>query len=90
MYLQDRVPNQNSIDYLADVLYNAFYCFEALLRNLDDVVCGLCSTVGMVYFGGGNAKTAAVSLGLEQCYSFNVNFVILSCTKMNIKDQRNI
>lgn len=54
---EDRVPNQNSIDYLADVLYNAFYCFEALtLRNLDDVVCGLCGTVGMVYFGDGNAK----------------------------------
>lgn len=66
MYLQDRVPNQNSIDYLADVLYNAFYCCEALtLRNLDDVVCGLCGTVGMVYFGDGNAKNCCSVSGVS-------------------------
>ena len=48
------------------MIYNAFYCFEALtLRNLDDVVCGLCGVVGKVYLGDGNAKNccsvAAVS-----------------------------
>ena len=66
MYLQDRVQNQNSIDYLADVLYNAFYCFKALtLRNLDDAVCGLCVTVGMVYFADGNAKNGCCVSGVS-------------------------
>ena len=75
MYLQDSVPNQNSIDYLADVLYNAFYCFEALtLRNLDDVVCGLCSTVGMVYFGDGNAKNCCSVSGVSTMLFFQCEF----------------
>ena len=38
-----------------------FYSFEALTRrNRDDVVCGLCDTVGEVYYGDGNSKNCCI------------------------------
>ena len=55
--IQDRVLRPNTIDYLCSVMYNAYYCFEALtVCNIDDVACGLCGVVGKVYLGDGNAK----------------------------------
>lgn len=39
------------------MLYNGFYCFEAITdRPLDDVICGICGTVGEFYLGDGNEK----------------------------------
>ena len=41
----------------ADVLYNGFYCFEAISeRNLDDAIGGICGVLGEVYLGDGNEK----------------------------------
>ena len=69
-FFQDHMPAHNTVDYLSDVLYDAFYCFEALsLRNLDDVVCGLCGIVGEVYFGDGNAKNCCSVAGVSETAS---------------------
>ena len=44
------MPNPNTVGYLGDVMYNAFYCFELLTRrDMDDVVCGLCGTIGTIW-----------------------------------------
>ena len=64
---KDRVPNPNTVDYLGDVMYNAFYCFGLLTRrNMDDVVCGLCGTIGTVCFGDGNAKNYCSVSGVSR------------------------
>lgn len=40
-----------------ELLYNGFYCFEAITeRSLDDVICGVCGVAGEVYCGDGNEK----------------------------------
>ena len=50
-------PSDNELKNLAKLLYNGFYCFEALTeRNLDDVICGICGVAGEVYLGDGNEK----------------------------------
>jgi len=42
---------------VTDLLYNGFYCFEALTeRNLDDTICGICGVVGEVYLSDGDEK----------------------------------
>ena len=47
----------STLEYLTDLLYNGFYCFEAIsTRNLDDGICGICGVVGEVYLGDGNEK----------------------------------
>jgi len=46
-----------TVEYVTDLLYNGFYCFEALTeRNLDDTICGICGVVGEVYLGDGIMK----------------------------------
>ena len=61
------MPNPNTIDYLGDVMFNAFYCFElSTRRDMDDVVCGLCGTIGIVYFGDGNAKNCCSVSGVNR------------------------
>lgn len=46
-----------STEYVTDLLYNGFYCFEAVTeRNLDETICGICGILGEVYFGDGNEK----------------------------------
>lgn len=50
-------PSDNELKNLAKLLYNGFYCFEALTeRNLYDVICGICGVAGEVYLGDGNEK----------------------------------
>lgn len=50
------------------MLYNAFFCFEAITeRNLDDVICGICGVVGELYLGDGNEKNCC-SIS-EICYT---------------------
>ena len=40
-----------------ELLYNGFYCFEAITeRLLDDIICGVCGVAGEVYCGDGNEK----------------------------------
>ena len=47
----------STLEYLTDLLYNGFYCFEAFsTRNLDDGISGICGVVGEVYLGDGNEK----------------------------------
>ncbi|KAJ7377549.1 high mobility group, partial [Desmophyllum pertusum] len=46
-----------SMEYITDLLYNGFYCFEALTeRNLDNTIYWKCGILGEVYFGDGNEK----------------------------------
>ena len=46
-----------SLDYVSDLLYNGFYCFEMLtVRSLDSQICGICGVLGEVYLGDGNQK----------------------------------
>ena len=42
---------------MTDLLYNGFYCFEAMTeRDLDQTICGICGVVGEIYLGDGNEK----------------------------------
>ena len=69
LFLQERTPSPNTVDYICDVLYNAFYSFEALTQsNMDDVVCGLCGTEGEVYYGDGNSKNSCTVKGVSKIY----------------------
>jgi hypothetical protein len=44
-------------DYMVDLLYNGFYCFEAVTeRDLDSGICSLCGIIGELYLGDGNEK----------------------------------
>ncbi|KAJ7385984.1 high mobility group [Desmophyllum pertusum] len=46
-----------ALDYITDLLYNGFYCFEILTdRSLDDQICGICGITGEIYLGDGNQK----------------------------------
>ena len=58
--------------YLNGLLYNGFYSFEIItVRSLDDVVCGVCGTIGQFYLGDGNKKN---------CCSLNGVCVLTSLT----------
>ncbi|KAL9960054.1 hypothetical protein ACROYT_G033453 [Oculina patagonica] len=55
-------PKREELIYLRDLLYNGFYCFEIMAeRNLDDVICGICGTIGVLYLGDGNQKNCCTS-----------------------------
>lgn len=44
-------------EYVIDLFYNGFYCFEVIMeRDLDGIICGICGIVGEIYFGDGNEK----------------------------------
>lgn len=46
-----------SREYITDLMYNGFYCFELLtVRSLDEQICGICGVLGEVYLGDGNQK----------------------------------
>ena len=46
-----------SREYITDLMYNGFYCFESLtVRCLDEQICGICGVLGEVYLGDGNQK----------------------------------
>ena len=56
------------------LLYNGYYCFEAMTeRDLDEVICGICGVIGEVYLGDGNEKNC--------CSNKNVRtyFVVWIC-----------
>ena len=62
--------------YITLLLYNGFYAFELMSeRSLDSVICGVCGTVGQVYYGDGNEKNCCnidkVSV-LHVCYYANL------------------
>ena len=55
--LFDQEPrSDNELKNLAKLLYNGFYCFEALTERNLDVICGICGVAGEVYLGDGNVK----------------------------------
>ena len=53
------VPSTEETTYIAELLYNGFYCYEMLVdRDLDAVVCGLCGVCPEVCLGDGNEKNS--------------------------------
>ncbi|XP_068748643.1 uncharacterized protein [Montipora capricornis] len=51
------IPSSATLEYVTDLLYNGFYCFEAMTeRDLDQTICGICGVVGEIYLGDGNEK----------------------------------
>ena len=42
---------------------------------MDDVVCGLCGTVGEVYYGDGNSKNCCTVKGVSKIYITNNYYV---------------
>ncbi|XP_068673208.1 HMG domain-containing protein 3-like [Montipora foliosa] len=59
-------PGGNELKNIANLLYNGFYCFEAITdRSLDYVICGICGTVGELYLGDGNEKIVAVLINYQ-------------------------
>ena len=82
-------PSDNELKNLAKLLYNGFYCFEALTeRNLDDVICGICGVAGHeVYLGDGNEKNCCsisevVFFFVLFCFCFVLflSTILLACT----------
>lgn len=56
LHVQD-IPPTSVLEYVTDLLYNGFYCFEAITeRDLDGTICGICGIVGEIYLGDGNEK----------------------------------
>ena len=54
--IQD-IPSSATLEYVTDLLYNGFYCFEAMTeRDLDQTICGICGVFGEIYLGDGNEK----------------------------------
>ena len=52
------------------MLYNGFYCFEAISeRNLDDAICGICGVLGEVHLGDRNEKNCC---SLEEVINNNI------------------
>ena len=46
-----------SLEYISDLLYNGFYCFEMLtVRSHDSQICGIRGILGEVYLGDGKQK----------------------------------
>lgn len=51
------IPPTSVLEYVTDLLYSGFYCFEAITeRDLDGTICGICGIVGEIYLGDGNEK----------------------------------
>lgn len=74
--LQDQ-PSNAELEYLKDLLYNGFYCFEAIAeRPLDSVICGICGIIGEVYLGDGNEKNCCSIAKVRFLFSN----VIYACT----------
>ena len=66
--------NDSEQKYITLLLYNGFYAFKLMSeRSLD--ICGVCGTVGQVYYGDGNEKNCCnidkVSV-LHVCYYANL------------------
>ena len=77
-------PSDNEFKNLAKLLYNGFYCFEALTeRNLDDVICRICGVAGEVYLGDGNEKNCcSISevVFFLFCFVLFLSTILLACT----------
>ena len=82
-------PSDNELKNLAKLLYNGFYCFEALTeRNLDDVICGICGVAGEVYLGDGNEKNCCSISEVVFfcfvlflfCFVLFLSTILLACT----------
>ena len=74
-----RHPAESELKNLANLLYNGFYCFEAITdRSLDDVICGICGTIGELYLGDGNEKNCC---SISEVGSLQVIYPILSAAK---------
>ena len=58
------------MEYLKLLLYNGYYCFEAITeRDIDEVICGVCGIIGEVYLGDGNEKNCCSNKNVSsQCY----------------------
>ncbi|KAK3726954.1 hypothetical protein QZH41_014806 [Actinostola sp. cb2023] len=55
--LKENLPTDNQLEYIQTLLYNGFYCFEAItVRDMDTTVCGICGYCPEVLLGDGNEK----------------------------------
>ena len=60
-----------TVEFVTDLLYNGFYCFEALTeRNLDDTICGICGVVGEVYLSDGDEKNCCSRKEVGCCHFY--------------------
>ena len=76
--------NDSEQKYITLLLYNGFYAFELMSeRSLDSVICGVCGTVGQVYYGDGNEKN---------CCTCNIDklSVLHVCYYANLLVQENV
>ena len=56
-----------------DLLYNGFYCFEAITeRDLDDGICGICGVIGELYLGDGNQKNCCSIKNVRNFFCANI------------------
>ena len=68
------------LDYIVSLSYQGFYCFEAITtRNLDDVICRICGTVGEVYPGDGNEKNCCSNNRVRLCIML---YNLLNCQSL--------
>lgn len=69
--LQESRLTDSTLNYLKLLLYNGYYCFEAITeRNLDDVICGVCGVIGEVYLGDGNEKNCCSNKNVRSTLTF--------------------
>ena len=51
------MPSDGESMYVESLLYNGFYSFEmTTIRNLDDVICGICGVCPEICLGDGNSS----------------------------------
>ncbi|XP_028418856.1 uncharacterized protein LOC114544404 [Dendronephthya gigantea] len=80
---EDVIPSSGQQRYLVELLYNGFYCFEAITeRSLDDVICGVCGVAGEVYCGDGNEKNCCDL----SCVNFNNSSSNNECEPVSLED----
>ncbi|KXJ14699.1 HMG domain-containing protein 3 [Exaiptasia diaphana] len=55
--LEENLPTDGELEYIQSLLYNGFYCFEAItVRDENAVICGICGFCPEVLLGDGNEK----------------------------------
>lgn len=70
-YIKCHRLSNAKLDYIANLSYQGFYCLETITtRNLDDVICGICGTVGEVYLGDVNEKNCCNNSRVRICIYF--------------------
>ena len=79
VYLQAQQLSFGQQKYLQRLLYNGFYCWEIMTeRSMDNVICGICGTIGQFYLGDGNQKNCCSLKGvLLLLLIFDVLYIVV-------------